>query len=70
MLVKNLFSREVIDDRGDKVGKVTDMDVDMKAGVINYIVISTGFMNKRDVRLDKIKSVGDTVILNVKKDAL
>jgi len=69
MLVKNLFSREVIDDRGDKVGKVTDMDVDMKAGVINYIVISTGFMNKRDVRLDKIKSVGDTVILNVKKDA-
>ena len=70
MLVKKIFTKEIIDSQGDKVGKITDMDVDMSAGTINHVIISTGVFQKREMKLDKIKNIGDTIILNVKKDEI
>jgi sporulation protein YlmC with PRC-barrel domain len=68
MLVKKIFTREIIDSEGDRVGKIVDIDVDMSKGTINHVIISTGVFQKRDMKLDKIKKIGDTIILNVKKD--
>jgi sporulation protein YlmC with PRC-barrel domain len=70
MLVKKIFTKEIIDSQGDKVGKITDMDVDMSAGTINHVIISTGVFQKREMKLDKIKNIGDTIILKVKKDEI
>lgn len=68
MLVKKIFTKEIIDSQGDKVGKITDMDVDMNNGTINHVILSTGVFSKREMKLDKIKNIGDTIILKVKKD--
>lgn len=70
MLVKKLFAKEVIDAQGDKVGNIVDMDVDVINGTINYVVISTGFFKKQELKVDKIKNVGDTIILKVNKNEI
>ncbi len=70
MKVKKIFSKEVIDTRGNRVGRITDMDVDMDKGVINHITVSTGFFSKHDMKLDKIQSIGDTIILKIRKEEL
>jgi sporulation protein YlmC with PRC-barrel domain len=70
MLVKKIFSKEIIDSQGDRVGKIVDMDVDMSKGTINHVILSTGVFAKREMKLDKIKNIGDTIILNVKKDEI
>ena len=70
MLVKKIFTKEIIDSQGDKVGKIADIDVDMSNGTINFVVLSTGVFAKREMKLDKIKTIGDTIILNVKKDEI
>ncbi len=70
MNVKKLFSKDVIDTEGNKVGKITDMDIDMERGVINYVVVSTGFLKKSEMQIDKIKSIGDTILLKIGKDEL
>ena len=51
MNVKKLFSKDVIDTEGNKVGKITDMDIDMERGVINYVVVSTGFLKKSEIKI-------------------
>lgn len=70
MNVKKLFSKDVIDTEGNKVGKITDVDIDMERGVINYLIVSTGFLKKSEVQIDKIKSIGDTILLKIGKDEL
>ncbi|HJX04117.1 MAG TPA: PRC-barrel domain-containing protein [Dehalococcoidia bacterium] len=70
MLAKDLFSRQVIDEGGNRVGKIADLDVDIMSGVVHYIVIRTGLLSSRKIKLDKIKSVGDEIILNVRKNTL
>lgn len=70
MNVKNLFKKDVIDVDGNKVGKISDMDVEMEKGVINYLILSTGFMKKSEIKINKIKSIGDTILLNIHKDEL
>lgn len=70
MNVKKLFSKDVIDTEGNKVGKITDVDIDMARGVINYLIVSTGFLKKSEMQIDKIKSIGDTILLKIGKDEL
>jgi sporulation protein YlmC with PRC-barrel domain len=70
MNVKNLFKKDVIDADGNKVGKISDMDIEMEKGVINYLILSTGFMKKSEIKINKIKSIGDTILLNIHKDEL
>ena len=70
MLVKKLFTKEIIDSQGDKVGKIADMDVDMSNGTVNFVILATGVFAKREMKLDKIKTIGDTIILNVKKEEI
>jgi len=68
MLVKDIFAKEVIDSLGNRVGKISDMDVDISKGIIRHAVLSTGMLKKKDLKLDKIKNIGDTVILNCSKE--
>lgn len=70
MLVKKIFTKEIIDSVGDKVGKIADIDVDMSNGTVNFVVLSTGVFAKREMKLDKIKTIGDTIILKVKKEEI
>jgi sporulation protein YlmC with PRC-barrel domain len=65
MLVKKLLGKEVIGSDGDKIGKVTDMDVDLFSGKIKNIVISAGIGKKFKIKLDDVVTTGDTMIIRL-----
>ena len=70
MNARRLFNREVIDAQGNNIGRVADIDVDMVNGVINHIIVAAGLIKKYEIKLDKIMTIGDKVILKIQKDEL
>jgi sporulation protein YlmC with PRC-barrel domain len=65
MLVKKLLGKEVIGSRGDKIGKMGDLDIDIVSGTVKYAVINAGLRDKYKIKLDDIVTVGDAVILRL-----
>ncbi|MBN1689644.1 MAG: PRC-barrel domain-containing protein [Dehalococcoidia bacterium] len=65
MLVKKLLGKEVIGSRGDKIGKMADLDIDIVSGVVKSAVINAGLRTKYKIKLDDIVTVGDTIILRL-----
>jgi len=70
MNFKKINGIEVIDTDGYSVGKVDDLDVDMGKGLINYVIVKSGFSTRHIINLDKIMSIGDKMILKIRKDEL
>jgi sporulation protein YlmC with PRC-barrel domain len=70
MNAKRLFNKEVIDAQGNNIGRVADIDVDMVNGVINHIIVAAGLTKKYAIKLDKIMTIGDKVILKIQRDEL
>jgi sporulation protein YlmC with PRC-barrel domain len=70
MNARKLFNKQVIDARGNNIGKVSDIDVDMVNGVINHIIVAAGLTRKYEIKLDKIMTIGDKVILKIQRDEL
>ena len=64
---KALNGKEVLDMEGYTVGKIDDIDLDVARGTINHFIMKSGFNTKHTLTLDKIKSIGDKVILNIRK---
>jgi len=62
---KELFGKEVLDANADRVGKVSDVNFDLKQGIIESIVVKAGLIKKHEIRLERIDKMGDKVILNV-----
>lgn len=65
MNTKELFGKEVLDVNANRVGKVADIDFDMRQGIINHIVVKTGLTKKYDISLDKIDKIGDKIVLSI-----
>ncbi|MFA5066412.1 MAG: PRC-barrel domain-containing protein [Dehalococcoidia bacterium] len=65
MLVKKLLGKEVIGSRGDKIGKMGDLDIDIVSGTVKYAVINAGLRDKYKIKLDDIVTVGDAIILRL-----
>lgn len=70
MNARKLFNKEVIDAQGNNIGKVADINVDMVNGVINHIIVAAGLIKKYEIKLDKIMTIGDKVILKIHRDEL
>ncbi len=70
MNAKKLFNKEVIDAQGNNIGRVTDIDVDMVNSAINHVIVAAGLTKKYEIKLDKIMTIGDKVILKIQKDEL
>lgn len=70
MLVKKFIGKEVIGSRGDKIGKIADLDIDILSARIKYVVVQAGFSKKYKIKLDDIVTVGDTVIIRLTEDDL
>ena len=70
MNARKLYNKEVIDARGNNIGKVADIDVDMVNGVINHIIVAAGLIKKYEIKLDKLMTIGDKVILKIQRDEL
>jgi|WetSurMetagenome_2_1015567.scaffolds.fasta_scaffold412920_1 sporulation protein YlmC with PRC-barrel domain len=71
MKVSEFLGTRVLDKNGFEIGKVVDMFVEPKEGVINNIVISTGEFGLRrkdlEITTGDIEGMGDYVILNIEK---
>ncbi len=65
-----LFGKEVLDAGANKVGKVVDLEFDVKQGVVHYIEVKAGLTKRYAVTLDQIDRIGDKVLLNVAEDQL
>jgi sporulation protein YlmC with PRC-barrel domain len=65
MLVKKLLGKEVIGSRGDKIGKMGDLDIDIVTGNVKSAIINAGIGAKYRIKLEDIVTVGDTVILRL-----
>ena len=67
MNCRALNGKEVVDADGYAAGKIDDIDVDMTKGTINHLIMKSGFKTKHAITLDKVMSIGDKVILKVRK---
>ncbi|MFC2069291.1 PRC-barrel domain-containing protein [Chloroflexota bacterium] len=70
MNTKELFGKEVLDMNAIKVGKVSDIDFDLKQGIIRHIIVKAGLVKKHVVSLDKIDKLGDKLILGITEGEL
>ena len=69
MNTKELFGKEVLDANANSIGKVADIDFDIRQGALNHIVVKAG-LKRRVITLDKIEKIGDKVILAIRQDEL
>jgi len=68
MKVSEFLGKKVIDKNAVEIGKVTDLDLMPKEGIINSITVSTGEMwrNKSfEFKPDDINQIGDYLLLNL-----
>ena len=70
MDAKSLYSKEVIDVQGNKIGNIAGIDIDIVLGAVNHVIVGAGFSKKYYIKLHQIMSVGDRVILNIKRAEL
>ena len=70
MNTKELLGKEVLDAYANRIGKVIDLDFDIKQGIIEHIVVKKGLTRKYEISLDKIDEIGDSIVLKIGEDEL
>lgn len=63
MNASDLLRKPVFDSNARKIGRVSDIILDLPPGVVTHIVVRLGFTKKYTVSVNKIEKVGDSVIL-------
>lgn len=71
MKVSDFFGRRVLDKKAKEIGKVVDMVIKPKEGIITSMIISTSDfgLTRKDLEIETadIEEVGDYLLLNVEK---
>lgn len=67
MLLKRLLGKEVIDSRGDSMGRVSDIEIDVISGAVKQVLLKSGVSHKYSIKPDDIITVGDKVIIRLRK---
>ncbi len=74
MKVSDFFGRRVLDKKANEIGKVADMVIKPKEGIITSIIISTSDfgLTRKDLEIETadIEEVGDYLLLNIEKAEL
>lgn len=74
MKVSDFFGRRVLDKKANEIGKVADMVIKPKEGLITTIIISTSDfgLTRKDLEITTadIDEVGDYLLLNIEKAEL
>ena len=74
MKTSKIIGKKVLDCNANDVGKIQDIDIDIKSNTINEIIINSGELSLRKVNYtvtpDMIAQVGDYLLLNVSKSDL
>ncbi|AUB59523.1 MAG: PRC-barrel domain-containing protein [Methanobacterium sp.] len=74
MKVSDFFGRRVLDKKANEIGKIADMVIKPKEGIITSMIISTSDfgLTRKDLEIvtADIEEVGDYVLLNIEKEEL
>ena len=74
MKVSDFFGRKVLDKKANEIGKVVDMVIEPKEGIITSMILSTSDfgLTRKDVEIETsdIDEVGDYVLLNIGQEEL
>jgi sporulation protein YlmC with PRC-barrel domain len=70
MKAKNLFGKEVIDVDAKVVGKIVNIEIDIKKASIQGILVKSGFRKKVSILPQDVDKIGDKVVLRVAKDKI
>ena len=74
MKVSDFFGRRVLDKKANEIGKIADMVIKPKEGIITSMIISTSDfgLTRKDLEIvtTDIEEVGDYVLLNIEKEEL
>jgi len=74
MNVSEFLGTKVLDKNGFEIGKVSDMLINPKEGIINFISISTGEfgIRRKDVQInpDDVNVMGDYLLLKLSREDL
>ena len=70
MLVSDLLKKEVLDNKANKVGYISDVDLNVLQGTVAHYVLRTGVFKKVPLSADRIDKVGEKVLLKITKDEL
>lgn len=68
MLIKHLLGREVLDSRGNLVGRVSDVEIDMLSGIVKQVLIKSGLSRISMIKPDDIITAGDKIIIRHRKE--
>ena len=74
MQVSEFLGKKVLDKNAMEIGKVSDVDLMPKEGIINSITVSTGDMwlrNKNfEIKPSDINQIGDYILLNLEGSSI
>ncbi|HIH34884.1 MAG TPA: hypothetical protein HA277_03875 [Methanosphaera sp.] len=74
MKTSKIIGKKVLDCEANEIGKVSDIDIDLKSNVINKVIINTGELSLRKVNYDvtpaMIAQVGDYILLKISNSEL
>lgn len=73
MQVSEFLGKKVLDSNANEIGKITDVDLMPKEGVINTITISTGdiLRNKNfQIKPADISQIGDYILVNIEESQI
>ena len=74
MKTSKILGKKVLDCNAYEIGKVYDIDINLKSNVINKIIINSGELSLRKVNYevtpDVVAQVGDYLLLNISKSEI
>jgi len=70
MKAKSLIGTKVYDKDAIEIGKISDIEINTSSFSVEKIFIKSGMTKQHEIGPQHIDRVGDSVILNVKKDDL
>jgi len=74
MKVNELLGKKVLDKNAVEIGKVSEIDISPKKGVINSITVSTGDIWPRNknfgIKSEDINQIGDYLLLNIERSSI
>ncbi|WP_455646188.1 PRC-barrel domain-containing protein [Methanosphaera sp.] len=74
MKVTELINKKVLDDNANEIGKIQNIDLDLKENAISKIIINLNELSLRkttvEATIDMVSEIGDYLLLNVPKSEL
>ncbi|MBR0472411.1 MAG: PRC-barrel domain-containing protein [Methanosphaera sp.] len=74
MKITKIIGKKVLDSKANEIGKIHDIDLDLKSNNINNIFINSGELSLRKVMYEispeNIAQIGDYMLLNISKSEL